>query len=135
MAVRRTVAQRRELAGFIHRLYAMSGETTWVGFARLAGVHWVSLSEWQRGEAVPDGWNLYRLLLAATGGRAGSDAAVWAREEPAPLVLLQELAAAVAAQGDVQRDMFERLGRIERALADPPPAAVRAGSRRRPADV
>ncbi len=74
MAAKRSSAQRDELAAFVQHLYAESGAATWKEYADRAQVHWASLSDWQTGKSVPDGWNLYRLIQAASE----SDAAVTA---------------------------------------------------------
>jgi transcriptional regulator with XRE-family HTH domain len=61
----RRAEQRKEVAQFIRDLYRRSGCATWEEFAVRAGVHAVQISDWQRGEHVPDGYNLLKLIRAA----------------------------------------------------------------------
>ncbi len=75
MADLRRPEQRREVAQFIRELFRRSGCATWEQFAVRAGVHAVQISDWQRGEHVPDGYNLLKLIGAAN---------VLAVEEQAP---------------------------------------------------
>jgi transcriptional regulator with XRE-family HTH domain len=53
------------MAQFIRDLYQRSGCSTWDQFAARAGVHAVQISDWQRGEHIPDGYNLLKLIHAS----------------------------------------------------------------------
>ena len=69
VAQHRSPDQVEEVRAFVRELYARSEYPTQEDFARAAGVHPVSLSNWMSVTAdrprVPDSYNLMRLLVAA----------------------------------------------------------------------
>lgn len=94
MAVRRSALQKQALAAFVHTLYEQSPYVTWADFARAADVHPVNISDWQRAQTAPDGWNLYKLIKAA-GGAPAALAALPRDDQAAIAESLEELASMI----------------------------------------
>ncbi len=65
MAKKWTPAEKQELADLVLLLFELSSFRTWEEFASAAGVHPVSISNWQSARSAPEGYNVLRLLRAS----------------------------------------------------------------------
>lgn len=130
---RRTKEQRETVAAIVRTLYEASGADTWSDFAKMAGVHWASLSDWQLAKSVPDGWNLLLMMRAVMQQRADLQVdqlvdSIIPLPAPDSLRRLESLEAAVGTAGPAGvvtlRGLDARVSRIERQLGleDPAPS-------------
>lgn len=64
--------ENAEVAAFIRELYDAAGFESWGDYARAVGKLPSTLSDWQRGENSPSGYNLLRLIRAANEREANA---------------------------------------------------------------
>jgi transcriptional regulator with XRE-family HTH domain len=111
VAEMRKLEQRQEIALFIQELYRRSGCRTWDQFAVRAGVHAVQISDWQRGEHVPDGYNLLKLI------RAANVLAAERRTPPHPLIdSIEHLVAAIEGSPTLAQSLGPSLRELARQV-------------------
>lgn len=116
------------MAGFVKVLYEVGQYARWAEFARESSVHSVSLSKWKNAESCPDGYNLLRLIQAATR-RAGGSLEALAEGVPAAKASVQvvadlehrleQLEGTVSAQGEAQTKALKALTAGIRRLERP----------------
>lgn len=85
--------QNAEVAEFVRALYEASGFGSWGEYARAIGKAPATISDWSRGENAPGGYNLLRLIHAATEKQA--NAFVKAKEQTRPVSPLEHRLVAV----------------------------------------
>jgi hypothetical protein len=113
------------VADFIEQLYRLGGFSSWGEFGREAGFPAATMSDWKRGENVPSGRSLLRLIQAAT------DRAPLAMREAAeatsPLAQIRSLLLSLEDEAERARaalveslaSIDARLSRIEAQLGVP----------------
>lgn len=108
MAVKRDRKQKKEAAAFVEALYQRGGWATAADMAAASDVHQTTISAYRNAQAMPEGYNLLR-LIHATATRVQEDDVSVALEAVPVLDLgeaIQRLEAVVA--------------RLSRHLDDPP---------------
>lgn len=132
MAAKRSARQLAEVAATIHALYEKSGAATWAEFAQRAGVHPVQLSNWQLGKAEVSGYNLVRLIKAASGVpdqvteaelllvelERTRQVLLGAAEHPPTVERQQEILRHLAELGDAVAELAESVSVIQSRLDD-----------------
>lgn len=127
----RTDQEKQVVASFVRDLFRASGYKTAEEWGSRAGVWGSNLSEYQSGKAMPDGYNLLRLMRAAGVELRGRDEAVDLPEGMAPRVPQAELPTAVGELLDWQTTAIEQLRQLDTRLSQLENApASRRGSRR-----
>lgn len=126
MAKKWSDEEKQELASLVQTLYLISPFRSWAEFARVAGVHPVSISRWQQGQDAPEGYNLLR-LLRASGAEALLVAAANRAETTGTPDYPAELEDAAIAVIEEVRSGFGRLSdRLDRLEKQHTPAARRS---------
>lgn len=114
---RPTPEQKAEVGAFLQQLYELSGETTVTGFASRAGLYGSNVGEYLKGDAMPNGYTVLRLMRSVDVEITARGTAVDLPEGPGQLVPRRELQAAVDDLVEWQPDVIAKLQQLETRLA------------------
>lgn len=116
MAVQRSPAELKEMAVFVHQLYERSGCARWNEFADRAGLPSEMVSRYANARAMPDGYNLLRLIRAA-GEEPATVQAPATGPQAAVIGLLRELGDAIGDLAVAVERIPQRIGEDQRTAS------------------